>query len=43
VWEQRNICRVLVGKPETRRPFKGLGVEGRIILKRMLKEWRGRE
>jgi hypothetical protein len=31
--EMRNTHRILVGKPEEKRPLKDLGVDGRIILK----------
>jgi len=30
--EERGVCRVLVGKPEERRPKEDLGVDGWIIL-----------
>jgi hypothetical protein len=29
--ERRDTCRVLVGKPEERRPFQRLGVHGVIM------------
>jgi hypothetical protein len=32
VEELRNACRFLVRKPERGRPFKYVGVEGRIVL-----------
>jgi hypothetical protein len=33
------VCRVLVGKPEGKRPLGDPGVDGRIILKRILRKW----
>ena len=32
-------CRVLVGKPEGKRPLDRLGMDGRIILKCFFKTW----
>jgi hypothetical protein len=31
----RNVCKIFIGKPEG---LKNLGVDGRIILKRLLRE-----
>jgi hypothetical protein len=33
--EMRNSCRVLVGKPEWKRPLLELGVGGEIILRQI--------
>jgi hypothetical protein len=40
MWDRRGAYRFLVGKPEGRRPFEDLGVDGRIILKCILKKIR---
>jgi len=37
--EERGVCRVLVGKPEGRNHWRDLGVDGRIILKRISRRW----
>jgi len=37
--EERGVYRVLVGKPEGRRPLGDLGVDGRIILERISSRW----
>ena len=37
--EERGVYRVLVGKPEERRPLGDLGVEGWIILGRISRRW----
>jgi hypothetical protein len=37
VGEKRNSCRIFVGKSEGQRPVQDLGVDGRIILKSVLK------
>jgi hypothetical protein len=29
--EERSVCRVLIGRPECKRPLEDLGVGGRII------------
>jgi hypothetical protein len=34
--EMKNAYKMLFGKPEGKRPLKGLGVNGRIILKQNL-------
>ena len=39
--ERRGAYRVLVGKPEGRRPLGRPSVDGRIILKWILKKWDG--
>jgi hypothetical protein len=39
--ESRGAYRVLVGKPEGRRPLGRRGVDGRIILKWILEKWDG--
>jgi hypothetical protein len=36
MWERRGAYRFLEGKHEVKRPLADLGVEGRIILKRIL-------
>ena len=33
------MCRVLVGKPEGKRPLRRPGVDGRIILRWIFKKW----
>jgi hypothetical protein len=35
----RGGCRVLVGKPEGKNHWGDAGVDGRIILRRILKKW----
>jgi hypothetical protein len=37
--EKKNAYRILVGKPEGKRPVGNLGVGGRIILKCILGKW----
>ena len=39
--ESRDGYRVLVGKPEGRRPLEDRGVDGRIILEWILEKWDG--
>jgi hypothetical protein len=39
--ERRGACRVLVGNSEGRCPLGRLGIDWRIILKRILEEWDG--
>jgi len=37
--EKRSVYRVLVGKPEGKRPFGRPGVHGRIILRWIFRKW----
>ena len=37
--EERGVYRVLVGKPEGKRPWGGLGVDGWIILGWISRRW----
>jgi hypothetical protein len=39
--EGRGAYRILVGRPEGRRPLKDPDVDGRIILKWIFKKWDG--
>jgi hypothetical protein len=39
--EGRVVHRVLVGKPEGRRPLGRPGLDGRIILRGILRKWEG--
>jgi hypothetical protein len=39
--ERRSAYRALVGKPEGRNHLKDLGIDGRIILKRMFEQLGG--
>ena len=39
VGEERRVYRVLVGKPEGKRPLGRLGVDGWIILGRISRRW----
>jgi hypothetical protein len=39
--ERRGAYTILVGKPEERDQLEDLGPDGRIILKRIIKEWHG--
>jgi hypothetical protein len=39
--ENRNAYRMLVGKPEGKRPLEDLDVGGRIILERILERYDG--
>jgi hypothetical protein len=39
--EERGVHRVLVGKPEGKRPLGDPDVDGRIILRWMLRKWEG--
>ena len=42
MWERRDAYRVLVGRPEGKRPLEDPGIDGRIILKWNFKKWDGR-
>jgi hypothetical protein len=37
--EERGVYRVLVGKPEGKRPMGRPGKDGRIILRRIFRKW----
>jgi hypothetical protein len=37
--EERGVYRVLVGKPEGKRPWGDTGLDGRIILRRIFRKW----
>jgi hypothetical protein len=37
--ERRDVYRVLVGKPKRERPFGRQSVDGRIILRWILRKW----
>jgi len=39
--DRRGVCKVLVGKPNGKRPFEDLGIDGRVILKWIFKKWDG--
>jgi len=39
VGESRFVCRVLVGKPEGKRPLEDPGVDGRILLRWIFRKW----
>jgi hypothetical protein len=39
IGERRGVYRVLVGKPEGKRPLGDPGVDGRIILRWIFREW----
>ena len=41
MWEGSGVCRILVGKPEGKRPLGNTGVDGRIILKWIFGKWDG--
>jgi hypothetical protein len=38
--ERRDVYRVLVGKPEGRRPLERPGVDGKIILRWIFRKWK---
>jgi hypothetical protein len=37
--EGRAVYRILVGKPEGKRPLGNPGIDGRIILRRIFRKW----
>jgi hypothetical protein len=37
--EGRGVYRVLVGKPEGKKPLGNPGLDGRIILRRIFRKW----
>jgi hypothetical protein len=37
--KERDVCRVLVGKPEGKRPWGDPGIDGRIILRWIFRKW----
>ena len=39
IGERRGVDRVLVGKPEGKRPLRRPGVDGRIILRWIFRKW----
>ena len=39
IGERRGVYRVLVGKPEGKRPLGDTGVDGRIILRWIFRKW----
>jgi len=41
MWKGRGVHMVLVGKPEGKRPLGDPDVDGRIILRRILRKWKG--
>jgi hypothetical protein len=43
MWDRIGVYRVLMGKPEEKRPLEDPGVDGRIILRWLFRKvgWRG--
>jgi hypothetical protein len=41
LWGRRGVYRVLAGKPEGKNHFEDLGVDGRIILRWILRKFEG--
>ena len=41
MWEGRGVHRVLVGKPEGKRPLGRPRLDGRIILRWIFRKWEG--
>jgi hypothetical protein len=41
VGERRDVCRVLVGKPEGKRPLGRPGIDERVTLKWIFRKWDG--
>jgi len=39
MWERRGVYRVLVGKPEGKRPLEDPGADGKIILRWVFRKW----
>jgi hypothetical protein len=39
MWEKRGLYRVLVGKPEGKTPLGDPGVDGKIILRWIFRNW----
>ena len=39
--EEKNACRLLIGKPEGKYHLGNLGIDGRVVLKWILKKYDG--
>jgi hypothetical protein len=40
IGENRNVCRVSVGRPEAERPLQEIGIDGKVInLKQKARTW----